>query len=108
MKKAARGFFANRPQIGCPNPAATRRFWIAVEGSLLPFENSAIKNYLLWLDNPNNPSLRFRRLQATAITSPFASEIIVEALGQIPDRTIASGVWIGTHAEYDGVLTRTR
>jgi hypothetical protein len=62
----------------------------------------ARKNYRLWLDNPQHPSLGFKPIGATGIWSVRVG-IGWRALGLVADDTI-TWFWIGSHADYDTLI----
>ena len=63
----------------------------------------AVRSYRLWLNDPQHPSLHFRRLQG--ISNRFTVRVgdHYRALGMLAGETI-TWVWIGTHAEYDRIV----
>jgi hypothetical protein len=83
---------------------ATRRFWDLFHKLPPEIQKAAVKSYRLWRQNPQHPSLHFRRLKG--IDERFTIRVgdRYRALGRLRSHTI-TWVWIGTHAEYDK-LTR--
>ncbi|MGH9771808.1 MAG: hypothetical protein ACRD4Q_08950 [Candidatus Acidiferrales bacterium] len=63
----------------------------------------AVKNYLLWRENPSHPSLHFRRLKGSGDRFTIRVGDHHRALGRLNAGTI-TWVWIGTHAEYDQLI----
>lgn len=83
---------------------ATRRFWTLLHALPNDVQELAVKNYHLWQRDPHHPSLHFRRLQGS--TDRFTVRVgnHHRALGKLTDDTI-TWVWIGTHAEYDRLVS---
>ena len=78
----------------------SRRFWALFR--LLPpdVRRLAIRNYELWRNDPNHPSLRFRKLQGSE------SRYTVRIGDHHRALALRNGdeiiwVWIGSHADYD-------
>jgi hypothetical protein len=61
--------------------------------------------YRLFAVNPWHPSLRFRRVREEAPTHSARIGAHYRVLGYFEGDTIV-WVWIGTHAEYDRLLSR--
>ncbi|RYZ74375.1 MAG: hypothetical protein EOP09_00550 [Proteobacteria bacterium] len=82
---------------------ATPRFWQAYDKLPLEIQRLADKNYALWQADPAHSSLHFKKV------GRFWSVRIglnYRALGVgAPDETLV-WFWIGSHAEYDRLLTR--
>jgi hypothetical protein len=55
---------------------ATRRFWNLLHALPADVQKLAAWNYLRWLQDPNHPSLHFRRLKGIKTDTPLASAII--------------------------------
>jgi hypothetical protein len=80
--------------------AATQRFWDLFLALPSEVQDLAVKNYRLWRQPPNHPSLRFRRLQGSEDRFSIRVGSHYRALGRLAgDRII--WVWIGAHADYD-------
>jgi hypothetical protein len=63
----------------------------------------ARKNYRLWRENPNHPSLQFKRVSQV---DPIYSVRVGRGwrvLGLLEGDTV-TWFWIGSHAEYDKLL----
>jgi hypothetical protein len=76
---------------------ATRRFWELFHALPAEVQKLAVKNYHLWRDNPNHPSLHFRRLQASDDQFTVRIGDHHRAIARMAPET-AIWVWIGTHA----------
>jgi len=81
----------------------TRR-WALFQALPSDVQQLAIRNYHLWRYDPHHPSLRFRRLQGSADRFSVRVGDHYRALGILSADTI-TWVWIGTHAEYDRLVS---
>ena len=63
----------------------------------------ARRNYQRWRENPQHPSLAFRRVHTTEPIYSVRIGIGWRALGLLNGDTI-TWFWIGSHAEYDRIL----
>ena len=79
---------------------ATRRFWTLFHALPLSVQKLAAKNYGLWRQDPNHPSLHFRRLKGKENGFTIRVGDHYRALGRVDAETV-TWVWIGTHGEYD-------
>jgi len=61
--------------------------------------------YRRFRDNPNHPSLRFKRVHSTEQVYSVRVGIGYRAVGTL-DGDIMIWFWIGSHAEYDALLSR--
>lgn len=86
------------------NSLATRRFWALFHALPREVQQLAIKNYRLWRGDPHHPSLHFRRLQGSENRFSVRVGDHHRALGVMNADTI-TWVWIGTHAEYDRLVS---
>ena len=66
------------------------------------FKRLAVKNYNLWQQNPNHPSLHFRRLKGSEINFTVRIGDGHRAIGRRRSDVI-TWVWIGSHEEYDRI-----
>jgi hypothetical protein len=81
---------------------AIRSFWEAYHGLPPDIQKLAYKQYRLWLQDPQHPSIRFKKVQghwSARVSQDY------RAVGIMDGDTI---IWyfIGTHAEYDLLLKR--
>jgi hypothetical protein len=83
---------------------ATRRFWELFGALPVDVQKLAVKNYRLWRENPNHPSLRFRLLKGSKDRFTIRIGDHYRALGRVDSKTI-TWIWIGTHAEYDQLVS---
>ena len=63
----------------------------------------ARRNYQRWQENPQHPSLAFRRVHNTELIYSVRIGIGWRALGLLDGDTI-TWFWIGSHSEYDHIL----
>jgi len=73
----------------------------------LPVEvrRRARERYLLWKENPAHPSVQFKRVHSRERIYSVRIGIDWRAVG-IRRRDTMIWFWIGSHAEYDGLLRR--
>ena len=84
---------------------ATPRFWAAYRELPSEIRDLARKAYGLFRENPSHPSLRFKRVHAVEPIYAVRVTLGYRALGLLEDDEIV-WFWIGTHAEYDRLLSR--
>ena len=82
---------------------ATRRFWDLLHALPADIQKLAAKNYGLWLEDPNHPSLHFRRLKGSKDRYTVRVGDHYRALGRLTSGTM-TWVWIGTHSDYDRLV----
>ena len=83
----------------------TRRFRRAFSHLPEPIKERAREAYQRFVENPNHPGLRFKRIHPT---EPIYSARVTKdyrTLGLLEDDTII-WFWIGTHADYDELISR--
>ena len=80
----------------------TPEFWALYNALPDEARTLALKNYQLWQENPQHPSLRFKHLEDGVWSVRIG--IHYRALGEKKDDGVR-WFWIGHHAEYDR-LTR--
>ena len=84
---------------------ATARFW-KLYGALPPeVRQLAEKTYRLWRDSPQHPSLHFKRLSGRGGRFSVRIGIHYRAVGWKPDASTVEWVWIGSHADYDKLIS---
>lgn len=79
----------------------TRRFWSSYEALPAEMQRVADRSFTLLQRDPRHPSLCFKK---TGKLWSVRVGIHHRALA-VPDRTRFLWVWIGTHAEYDRLIT---
>lgn len=83
----------------------TSRFWDCYEGLPENIQERSQKAYALFKDNPQHPSLRFKKvldnpeIYSVRITQSY------RALGVRQEETII-WFWIGSHGDYEELLKR--
>ncbi len=80
---------------------ALPRFWDLYDRLPEQIQSQADKQYALFSENPSHPSLRFKQV------GPFWSVRVsysYRALA-VRDDDVLTWFWIGTHADYDKLLT---
>ena len=83
---------------------ATRRFWERYEVLPGDVQSLAVKTYQLWREDPKHPSLHFRLLEGSKHRFSIRVGLHYRALGHLRSGTM-TWVWIGTHAEYDRLVS---
>lgn len=79
---------------------ASPRFWQAYEKLPVEIQRLADKNYALWLQDAQHPSLRFKKVGRF-----WSARVGLQhrALGVEADDTLV-WFWIGRHDEYDRLI----
>jgi len=86
---------------------ATKRFWDCFDSLPVHAQRQARTAFALWQADPGHRSLAFKRIQGRhAIVSVRVGRHWRAVGGQEGDTVI--WFWIGSHAEYDGLLARLR
>ncbi len=84
---------------------ATPRFWTAFRNLPPEIQALARKAYRLFRQDPDHPSLQFKRIHDVEPVYSVRVTLGYRALGVVhADRVV--WFWIGSHADYDRVLTR--
>ncbi|MGQ0836175.1 MAG: ParE family toxin-like protein [Gammaproteobacteria bacterium] len=79
---------------------ATERFWEAYGSLPVEVKERARTAYRLWRENPQHPSLRFKRIHKREPIYSVRIGIDWRAVG-VKSKTDMVWFWIGSHAEYD-------
>ncbi len=82
---------------------ATPRFWAAYRTLPPETRKLAKKNYRLFDDDPQHPSLRFKKIHGTDTVHSVRVGYGYRAVGLLEGDEI-TWIWIGSHAEYDRLL----
>jgi hypothetical protein len=72
-----------------------------------PVQALAVKNYQLWLTDPDHPSLHFHRLRGSSDRYSVRVGDHYRAIGRMGTRDVL-WVWIGTHEEYNRLVRGER
>ena len=83
----------------------TRRFRRSFAQLLEPIKDIAREAYRQFVDNPDHPGLRFKRVHSTEQIYSVRITRDYRALG-IREDNIIVWFWIGSHADYDELLSR--
>ena len=87
------------------NSHTTERFREALEQLPIEIRQNAREAYLLWRQNPQHPSLHFKRIHST---KPIYSVRVALGWRAVGVRRGDSLVWywIGSHADYEKLIAR--
>ncbi len=80
----------------------TPKFWQLFAALPPEIRKLAVKNYQLWQQDPQHPSLRFRWLKGTDDLYTVRIGDRYRAIGQMESGEI-TWTWIGSHADYDNL-----
>lgn len=83
----------------------TERFRRAYAALPEPVRRQARDAYRLFAHNPQHPGLRFKRVHPTLTVYSARVNLECRAVGVLDGDEIV-WFWIGTHVEYDQLLTR--
>jgi hypothetical protein len=67
-------------------------------------QKTARKNYKLWQQNPDHPSLEFKKLKSKQPVYSVRAGIGWRAVGVMKDTETIVWFWIGSHSNYDALL----
>ena len=81
----------------------TPRFWAAYRELPLETRELARKAYRLFRENPQHPSLQFKKVHDREPVYSVRVTLAYRAVGVMKDDEI-TWFWIGNHAEYDRLL----
>ena len=59
--------------------------------------------YRLWAENPNHPSLRFKKVHSTLPIYSARVDLDWRAVGVLKDNTVI-WFWVGSHSDYERLL----
>ena len=82
---------------------ATRRFWQAYSDLPAHVQPLARKNYKLWQQNHQHPSLQFKKLKGDSDRFCVRIGDHYRAIGHLVGDTM-EWVWIGTHEDYNKLI----
>jgi hypothetical protein len=83
----------------------TRRFRELLAALPESVRRQARRAYHLFRTDPNHPGLRFKQVHPTPPTYSVRVGIGYRAVG-VRDGDVIVWFWIGTHADYDGLVAR--
>jgi hypothetical protein len=87
------------------NSHTTRRFRDALNALPDAVQRQARDAYLIFIDDPFHPSLRFKQVHPTRPIYSVRVNLDYRALGVRDDDEIV-WFWIGSHADYDRLVTQ--
>ena len=67
-------------------------------------QRQAFAAYRLFRHNPQHPSLHFKRISPTVYSVRIG--ISYRALGRLEEEDLIVWFWIGSHAEYDQIVSK--
>lgn len=82
----------------------TSRFWKSFNALPISIQEKAQKAFKLWQENPNHPSLHFKKIHTTEPIYSVRVDLQYRALG-IKDENTVVWFWIGTHEEYNNLIS---
>lgn len=85
------------------NSRGTPRFWTAYRELPEPAREAARKAYRLFQENPNHPSLQFKKIHARQPIYSVRITLGYRALALVENDDV-TWFWIGSHADYDRLL----
>jgi len=83
----------------------TRKFRDALKSLPTEIQKRADEAYAMFSQDSNHPSLRFKKVHSTLPVYSARVTADYRAVGVVKDDLIV-WFWIGTHAEYDKVLSQ--
>ena len=83
----------------------TKRFRDALAKLPKEIQRQARESYQLFSEDPNHPSLRFKKVHVTEPIYSARINIEYRTLGIVDGEEIV-WFWIGSHSEYDKLLTQ--
>ena len=84
---------------------ATPRFWAAYRGLPAEVQETARKAYRIFLENPQHPSLQFKKIHSREPVYSVRVGRGYRAVGLLEHDEV-TWFWIGSHAAYDRLLTQ--
>ncbi len=85
------------------NSKTTKRFRQMLAKLPSDIRHQARKAYSLFRENPNHPSLRFKKIHTTEPIYSARINMNYRVVGVV-DEGVIVWFWIGTHAEYDKLI----
>ena len=82
------------------NSRGTPRFWAAYRELPEPIRGAARKAYQLFRENPNHPSLQFKKIHGSEPIYSVRVTLGYRAVGLLEQDEV-TWFWIGSHADYD-------
>jgi len=82
----------------------TKRFRNAFSQLPKGVQRKARESYKIWKENPEHPSLHFKRLQTKRDIFSVRVSLGYRALGVLKEDTMI-WFWIGSHSDYDKIIS---
>ncbi|ACI99340.1 hypothetical protein [Rhodospirillum centenum] len=79
-------------------------FWACYAGLPREVKRTPVRAYRLWRENPRHPGLHFKCVNVDAAVYAVRIGIHWRALGIVDGDTV-TWFWIGSHADYDRLLS---
>lgn len=70
-------------------------------------QNQATDSYKLWKENPNHPSLRFKKIHTSLPIYSVRISLSYRAIGKLEGDTLI-WFWIGNHNDYDQLINQLK
>ena len=86
------------------NSRITEKFLKSYRRLPVDVRNQARKSYQLFKENPQHPSIQFKRIHATKPIYSARINIDYRTIGVLEGDTIM-WFWIGSHADYDQLIS---
>jgi hypothetical protein len=86
----------------------TKGFWKHFDALPQDAQRQAVRAYTLWRSNPSHPSLQFKCVSERHAAYSVRVGLHWRALGYRdarPNQDILTWFWIGSHADYDRLIT---
>ncbi len=83
----------------------TPRFWAAYRELPVDVRDAARKAYRLFRENPQHPSLQFKKVHDQEPVFAVRLSLGYRAVGLLQDDRI-TWFWVGSHADYDRLLKK--
>ena len=80
------------------------KFRALLSGAPLPVQIRAKAAYTLWSENPEHPSLRFKKVHASLPIYSVRINLNWRAVGTVQGNTMI-WLWIGSHHDYEKLLS---
>ncbi len=87
------------------NSVTTERFRAQFAEAAEPVQRKIRAAYRLWANNPNHPSLRFKKVHDRLPIFSVRVDLDWRAVGVVQDDTMI-WFWVGPHSEYEKLLRK--
>jgi hypothetical protein len=83
---------------------ATERFWKCFDRLPEQTKSQAKKSFQRWKENPNHPSLNFKKIHSAKPIYSARVGLSHRSLGVKSDNNILIWFWIGSHEDYNNLV----